>query len=264
MDLLSTRSAHKYLNQCRQTVNQSRSFIFDQIGSTYRIIPIFQYSGETKPAYRPAGSPAHNRRDEITLGRRGKKVENLETAICFQASRCALSGGFIHQSCRGCTYCSRSRTELFDVFHAGVKNTTFWLIPGAHDSELRTERGKRGRDQCSRQIAVRSTMQRVAIKNCCCRTLQRAPLSEHRRLIFSSSHRIRYVTMYALITNKFPRLETWTSNALNFFYSLDPKIFEIAEKNRITLSAMRRSYDYVFRKFKKSLSRLSKFTTHKR
>lgn len=129
---LSTRSAHKYLNQCRQTVNQSRSFIFDQIGSTYRIIPIFQYSGETKPAYTDLqGPPVHIRRDE-TLGRPEKRSKIRKQRYASRPRAMALSGGFIHQSRRGCIYCPRSRTELFDAFHGSVKNTTFWLT---HDSE---------------------------------------------------------------------------------------------------------------------------------
>jgi len=52
-----------------------------------------------------------------------------------------------------------SHPQLFDAFHGGVKNTTFWLTRDAYDTELRTERGKCDRNQCSRQIVVRNATQ---------------------------------------------------------------------------------------------------------
>lgn len=126
--------------------------------STYHIIPIFQYSGKTKQAYTdplqgPAAPAVHNRRDEITLGQTRKKSRKSGNSDMLPGlALCAVQ--WIHSSIASRLHLLSeiSRTELFDAFHGAVKNTTFWLIRGAHDSELatRTERGKRIRDQCTR------------------------------------------------------------------------------------------------------------------
>lgn len=123
---LSIHSANKYLSQCRATVNQSCSFIFDQIGSTYRIIPIFQYSGKTKTIGPislkkfpfPLDDTQLASRNEIR-GEAEKNPGNSGTAICFQISHvCCLV--WIHSSIASTPH---RRSE---AFHGSVKNTTFW------------------------------------------------------------------------------------------------------------------------------------------
>lgn len=84
----------QHLNQCRQTVNQSRSFIFDQIGSTYRIIPIFQYFwGNKTRAYRPAGSSDGAQsawRNNVVEAEKKPKIRKQRYASRPRAVRCPV------------------------------------------------------------------------------------------------------------------------------------------------------------------------------
>jgi len=87
------------VNRCRQAANRSRSFIFDQIGSTYRIIPIFQHPPRKQnPTSDLPGSPAvHNQRRVTKYARRRKKSRKSGNTDMLPGLARALSG-WVHSS----------------------------------------------------------------------------------------------------------------------------------------------------------------------